>query len=575
MPAFAQQAPADAKASLAAADAAAKGKDWVKAQSEYRAAYAAAPSAQALNGLANASYELQAWGEAYEAYDEFVRTYPDAMGRGAKAAAEKRMKELEAKTGALTILVNEPGAEVTLDDRKLGTSPVKALHRVSTGTHRVRVSKSGFTPFEKTVEVGANAKVSVDANLTRGAKAGKIVVKEASGQPVRVVIDGVEVGAAPYEGDLAPGSHEIAVRSATLGAPTQRVEIEAGKTAEVTVTASSALGHLEINTSDGLGVIYVDGKVVGEGRFVGDLPAGSHVVRVTREGFIPYEKTFELADKQAASDTVTLRSAGQSLDAVKIEEARPFYGMYGGFGLLGGFGVGGLGSSLDAADESCKALGALTCSTPGPVGAGLFGYVGFTWLPVGVELFLGGLFDSTNQSADYPPPDPANVSLAGPARTEKYTTIRVGGVAAIRARATLDGRLFRLSFAAGPGISYKRLAFERKTETANGYSERYVPDDGALNPGATEPNNLSYVSPAIVADLTVHYRLTQTTAVSLGLVGWLESAGNDTAAQADLTRALVSNAPGAQPIGLRTPRYELASGAQFFLGPQLGMMFGP
>jgi hypothetical protein len=575
VPALAQQPAASAKASLAAADKAAKSKDWATAQAQYRAAYDASPSAQALNGLANASYELKAWPEAYEAYDEFVRTYPDAMGRTAKALAEKRMKEIEAKTGALTILVNEPGADVTLDDKKLGTSPVKALVRVATGTHRVRVTKPGFSPFEKTLDVAANAKLSVDANLSRASKSGKVSVKESAGQPVRVVIDGVDVGPAPYEGELAPGSHEIAVRSATLGSPTQRVEVEAGKTADVTVAASSALGHLEINTSDGLGIIYLDGKVVGEGHFAGDAPAGSHDIRVTREGFVPFEKKVELAEKQSASETVTLRTAGQSLEAVKVEESRPFYGLYGGFGLMGGVGIGGLGSSLDATDESCKALGALSCDTPGPLGAGLFGYVGFTWLPVGVELFVGGLFDSTSQSADYPPPDPANTSISGPSRTEKYSTVRVGGVAAIRARATLDGKLFRVSLAAGPGIAYKQLAFDRKTETANGYSERYVPDDGATNPGASEPNKLHYVSPAIVADLSVHFRLTPTAAISVGLLGWLEAAGNDTVAQADLSRALVSNAPGAQPIGLRTPRYELASGAQFFLGPQIGMMFGP
>src|SRR4029078_1107034 len=118
-PAFAQPAPAgDAKASLASADKAAKANDWAKAQADYRASHAAVPSAQAINGVANASYQLKAWGEAYEAYDEFLHSYKDAMGGGARALAEKRLKELEGKTGAVTILANESGADVFVDDHK-------------------------------------------------------------------------------------------------------------------------------------------------------------------------------------------------------------------------------------------------------------------------------------------------------------------------------------------------------------------------------------------------------------------------------------------------------------------------
>ncbi|MFO0668436.1 MAG: PEGA domain-containing protein [Polyangiaceae bacterium] len=384
LPGGALAQPASAKEALANADKAAKAKDWAKAQSEYRAAYQAAPTAQALNGLASASYELGAWGEAYEAYDEFLKTYPDAMGRGAKALAEKRVKELDAKTGALTILVNESGADVSLDDKKIGASPVRALIRVGTGSHSLKVSKAGFAAFEKSVDVAPGAKVSVDVNLVKGAKTGKLTVKEAGGQAVRVFVDNVDMGPAPWTGDVDPGSHQVRVQSGTLGSTSQKVEVEAGKTGEVTIAATSASGRLSIATSDGLGVIYVDGKVVGEGQFSGDVPAGSHDVRITREGFVPFEKRYEVGDKQSVSETVPLKTAGQSLDAVKVEEERAFYGMYGGFGLLGGIGVGGLGSSLDLTSDSCqKTLGAVSCDTPGPMGGGAFGYVGFTWLPVG------------------------------------------------------------------------------------------------------------------------------------------------------------------------------------------------
>lgn len=564
----------DAKAAMASADKAARAKDWAKAQADYAAAYRAAPSAQALNGLAGASYELKSWGEAYEQYDEFLKTYPDAMGKTVRGQAEKRLKELEAKTGALTITVNESGAAVSVDDKPMGQSPVRALLRVAIGPHRVHVAKPGFAAFDKTVDVAAGAKVPVDANLTRESKTGKLVVKEISGQQVRVVIDNVDMGPAPWEGEVAPGSHEVRVRGANVGSTVQRVEIEAGKAAEVVMTASSAMGHLDVSTSDGMGNIYVDGKLVGEGHYAADLPSGTHDIHVTREGFVAYDKRVELADRQSLSETVTLRTAGQSLQGVKVEEDRPFYGTYGGFGLLGAVELGGMGNSLDSSDQSCKTLGAKSCDTPGPMGGGVFGYFGFTWLPVGVELFLGGLFDATTQKAEFAAPDLANRAVLGPARTEEFTFLRFGGVAAIRARATLDGRTIRASFAVGPGIAYKQMAMQRKTSTPDGYAERYVPEDGKANQEGVA-NNLSYTSPALTGDLAVHWRFGQTTALSVGVLAWIESAGNQVVAQSDRQRFLVSEATGAQPLHIPTPRYELASGAQFFLGPYLGLMFGP
>lgn len=576
MPAFAQAPSGDAKAALAAGDKAAKDKDWARAQTEYRAAYGAAPSAPSLNGLANASYELKSWAEAYEAYDEFVRTYPDAMGKSVKALAEKRMKEIDGKTGAITVLVNEAGAEVSIDDKKLGPSPVRALQRVAVGPHRVAVTKAGFGPFDKPVDVAAGAKITVDANLTREAKSGKLSVKESGGQAVRVVVDGVDVGAAPWEGEVQPGSHEVQVRSATLGSPIQRVEVDAGKVSEVTIVASSALGRVEVTTSDGLGVVYLDGKVVGEGQYAGDVPAGSHVIRVTREGFTPFEKKIELAEKQSVAESVTLRRAGQSLENVNVGEERPFYGIYGGFGLFGAFGVGGLGNSLDVSDDSCgKVLGAASCDTPGTLGAGAFGYVGFTWMPVGIELFVAGMYDTTKQTAKYAAPDPSEAVIAGPARTEEFQFHRVGGVVAIRARATYDTRHVRLTLAAGPGLSYKQFIFERSTSTDTGYHDRYVPEDGKTNPGETDTNTLHYLSPALVGDLAAHIRVTQSMAISVGALMWIETAGNDVVTQPDRTRYLVSDAAGASPVPIRTPRYDIASGAQYFIGPYIGLLFGP
>jgi hypothetical protein len=565
--AFAQPAPsassaAEAKTHLAAGDKAAAAKDWATAAKEYAAAQTAAPSAQALTGMANANYQLQNIGAAYEAYDSLLKRFPTSMGKTAQTLAETRLKELAQKTGALSIRVNETGAEVKLDEQSLGTSPVAAVVRVATGARKIKITKEGFAPFEATREVPPDGKVSVDVTLSPEANVGHLSVKEKGGQPLRVLVDGVDVGATPWEGDVPPGSHEVSGRSSVLTAAKQTVEVTKGKPLEVVLVGSTTGGRVEITTQDGQGIIYIDGKVAAEGAFSGELPAGPHVVAVKREGFETYEKKFDLADKQIMAETVSLRRTGASLsvsqEAAKVE--RLFTGVYGGLQLFGSTQIVG---PDDSVTENCSLLGASSCDSSFPIGAGLFGYGGYMWNPVGLELFLGAMYDQTSPTANFDGtvPPGSNPVLTGPARVEQFGFFRAGGMAAARVRVMGDGPVLRYGVAAGVGFSVREMFMIRKTRTQNGQnlSDRYVPDGD------------SYVSPALTLDVFGQWRFASTTALTFGLLVWLENAGK-TRAPAEGNHVLTD---GKTVLPIRTPEYTMADGPQVFLGPYLGLMFGP
>src|SRR5689334_616928 len=125
--ASAQPAPAEVKTHMDAADKASKAKDWEKAVIEYRAAFDAGHGSAALEGAANALYELKHVAEAYEAYDELLRSFGDTLGRR-KATAEARHKELAVQTGTVLVKVSENGAAVSIDDKPVGTSPIPVRH---------------------------------------------------------------------------------------------------------------------------------------------------------------------------------------------------------------------------------------------------------------------------------------------------------------------------------------------------------------------------------------------------------------------------------------------------------------
>lgn len=563
-PALAQPQPSAAVTAtneIAAGDKATRGKDFAGALTHYQAANQALPSARAEMGVADALYNLGKLGESYETYADVQQNYGPKLGPIEKGLVTKRLKEMAPKTGWLSIRVSEPGAEVDVDGASIGTSPVPALKRVAVGTHAVHVTKAGFQPFDASANVPADDKAVVDANLAPAAQSGHVVVHASGTEPLRVIVDGVDVGATPWEGDLPAGTHTIAGRSSSSTAEAQSVQVTAGSKSTIDLVSAATAAHLQIRTSDGKGIIYVDGIVKGEGAFEGDVAPGPHTIVVSREGYQRFEKTVTLAERQTDAETVTLQPL-QAAGSASQEGERAYEGIYGGFGLTGMFGVGGMGTSLET---NCSTLGAASCDTPNPIGGGAFGYVGWTWDPVGFELAIAALVDEASQKATFnaSTTNATGVPGATPARTESFSFLRAGGMAALRARVAFQGRLWRVTGAGGVGFSYREMVMERDASSST-----------PVAPSKYGPFTEGYYSPALSAEVAFQLRVSPTLALSIGAEFWADSAsiGGNNQVPATQQSAPITGS-GKTPIP--TPSYTLANGAQVMLGPFLGMQFGP
>jgi hypothetical protein len=159
--------------------------------------------------------------------------------------------------------------------------------------------------------------------------------------------------------------------------------------------------------------------------------------------------------------------------------------------------------------------------------------------------------------------------VSAPARDEKFTFARFGGLAALRVRASFQSDLVRGTVAGGLGVSYKQLLMKREATATDstGRRDSYVPD------------GVSYVSPAISLEGAVELRVSGAVAIALGLEMWADNAsiwGTNAAPQTS-GHVLLANPsrPDAPPAPIPTPQYHFASGSQVFLGPFLGMQFGP
>ncbi len=160
--------------------------------------------------------------------------------------------------------------------------------------------------------------------------------------------------------------------------------------------ADAANGTLDVTTSDNLGEVTVDGKKVGEGSYRAELPPGEHEVVVKRLGFKPYAKKVVVEAGKVVNVGVTL----EHVEAAPPPPPPPetFGGLFGGFFLGPSLSPTGMRGTLD---QSCSLIGAVKCDGSGPVGFVLAANVGYTWDPIGVELFAAFGIDASFPTATF------------------------------------------------------------------------------------------------------------------------------------------------------------------------------
>lgn len=567
-PAFADVA--QAKATLAAADKSAKAKDWASALTSYNAALADAGggadgeaiASSALLGIAEARLGLGQLGEAHDAFDQWLRDHGAKAPAAKRTAAEKKKADLEQKTGTLVIEVNEPGASVVVDERTVGKSPLPRPVRVTPGPHRVRVTKDGFATFDQPPAANAGQATPVKVELRAESSKARLTVKEKGGKPVNVFVDGVDRGPAPWSGEVEAGQHEVIVRGTGLVSAPERIAVDRGKSDEVVLEAAASTATLKVSVDEGKGVIYLDGKVVGEGSFAAEIPSGKHTLEVSREGYDRFSDEIVLGPKETLSRTVTLHLKNEVLTGPVEKDQRLLEGFYGGVGLVGTIMPGGNGNTIQQTCDGGPRSGEVeSCSSPtSNLGGGLSFYAGYHWNPVGVELAFGGLYDQSTPSVTFRAASLDPGLGPDPARTEEYGFRRIGGHGTVRVRLTVGGEKLRGSFAGGLGVSYRAAFVHRQSRTADGAEEAFLPD------------SVTYASPVLSFEPTAQYRLTPTFSLQAGLTLLIEGprvfGGPPSTAPAGDRR--FSNG-----AGITTPAYQPASGAQVYVGPFLGVQFGP
>ena len=135
------------------------------ALAEFRKAYSLAPNYRVLYNIGQLCFLMQDNPCAYGAFSSYLAQGAGEIPDKRRQEVQRDLARLQARVARLRILADRPGAQVTVDDVAVGTTPLAEPVLVAAGRPRVRVTLEGYQPATQVVEVAAMETARVEIHL--------------------------------------------------------------------------------------------------------------------------------------------------------------------------------------------------------------------------------------------------------------------------------------------------------------------------------------------------------------------------------------------------------------------------
>jgi hypothetical protein len=282
--------------------------DFAGALVEYQRAYDESKNPRVLYNVAVCEKNLRHYAKAEAIFKQELTDGTGKISAQEEADVKAAIQALDPFVSTLEVTANETGATLLIDGDASGTTPFDKPISIDVGPHEVRLHKDGFVDAVQQLTVSGGTPAKVALNIDPTVKKGAVTVTVTGAPGATVVIDGIDMGQAPFKGDIAAGRHTFEARAPGFVPARQTTEVVYKQPLNIAleISAERHEGHLKIEATPAEATIELDGKVVGSGTWEGGLPSGGHQVIVKRPGFQPYTSEIMISDDQSRDVKATL-----------------------------------------------------------------------------------------------------------------------------------------------------------------------------------------------------------------------------------------------------------------------------
>ncbi len=201
-------------------------KAYPEALVAFTEAYRLGGDPEALRYAAITQQRLRHPAAAYDLYEQLLTKHDAQLEGATKREAQKALDELAAITGTLLVVVSEPDADIEIDNRPAGKSPMTKPRRMRANDHHtIKVTKAGFALFEQgAIEVVAREDKKIEVKLAPDTGAGTASMNDAERKATARVAFGEGV-ALQEKGDCAGALPKFETAQRLHDAPTHLLHI--------------------------------------------------------------------------------------------------------------------------------------------------------------------------------------------------------------------------------------------------------------------------------------------------------------------------------------------------------------
>jgi hypothetical protein len=177
---------------------------------EFQRAYELAPDYRLLYNIAQAKLQLQDYLGAAQSYEGYLAEGGSAIAGERRTAVEGELAALRERIARVSVTVNRDGADIYLDDVKIGTSPLAGTFVTNVGRHRLSARAPDGATDARIVDVAGGDISEVALELAPPQQAKTIIIdsserKQPWSTGKKIAVAGWSIGGALLIGGLITG----------------------------------------------------------------------------------------------------------------------------------------------------------------------------------------------------------------------------------------------------------------------------------------------------------------------------------------------------------------------------------
>jgi tetratricopeptide (TPR) repeat protein len=140
-------------------------KNYRAALIEFQRAYAASPHYKLLYNLGQASLELQEDSTAIGYFTRYLTEGANEIAEERRHEVETNLAKLRSRLATVTVTTNQVGAEIYVDETRVGIAPLHEPVKVTAGRRKFVAVRHGYPDTERVIDIAAGDEAKVDLDF--------------------------------------------------------------------------------------------------------------------------------------------------------------------------------------------------------------------------------------------------------------------------------------------------------------------------------------------------------------------------------------------------------------------------